>query len=257
MKKVMLNSLIVIFFVCCLSEVFAAEKKETISFSSADGLQITADVYMEHKDQKTPFIVLFHQAHWSRGEYLEIAPRLNRLGFNCMAVDLRSGKGVNGVANETMLRAKANDKGTNYVDALPDIKAALKYTRKHYAQDKIILWGSSYSAALVLKVAGDMPDLANGVLAFAPGEYFKRLGKPADWIENSAKKIQIPAFITSARREKEAWSAIFNAIPAKSKASYLPETKGNHGSRALWKKFDDSEGYWKAVQDFLNKNFKN
>ena len=173
-----------------------------------------------------------------------------------MAVDLRSGKEVNRVANETMSRAKAKGRGTAYIDAMQDIEATLAYVRNHYAEDKVIAWGSSYSAALVLKVAGDKPELVDGVLAFAPGEYFKRLGKPADWIQNSAKNIQIPAFITSARKEKRAWSDIFNVIPSEKKASYLPGTKGNHGSRALWNRFKDSEGYWKAVTNFLTKNFK-
>ena len=257
MKRIIIHVLYFVFTYCCFSNTVSAAENETISFPSIDGLQITADTYIEHADKKAPFIVLFHQAHWSRGEYLEIAPKLNQLGFNCMAVDLRSGKEINGVSNETMLRAKAIGKGTTYVDALPDLEAALKYARNHYAQGKVIAWGSSYSAALVIKIAGDKPDLVDGVLSFAPGEYFKRFGKPGTWVQDSAKKLNIPVFITSARNEKNAWSDIFDAIPSKSKASYLPDTKGNHGSRALWNRFEDSDGYWKAVTGFLEKNFKN
>ncbi len=257
MKKIIIYVLYFVISFCCFSNTLTAAENETILFPSIDGLQITADTYIQHTDKKTPFIVLFHQAHWSRGEYQEIAPKLNHLGFNCMAVDLRSGKEVNGVANATMMRAKAEGKGTTYVDALPDMEAALKYVRNHYAQGKVIAWGSSYSAALVLKIAGDRPELVDGALAFAPGEYFKRFGKPGTWIQDSAKKIKVPAFITSARKEKKSWSDIFNAIPSKTKASHLPATKGNHGSRALWERFEDSHGYWKAVTGFLEKNFKN
>ncbi|MEE9165800.1 MAG: alpha/beta hydrolase [Nitrospinota bacterium] len=257
MKRIIIYVLYFVFTYCCFSNTLTAAENETILFPSIDGLQITADAYIQHPDKKTPFIVLFHQAHWSRGEYLEIVPKLNQLGFNCMAVDLRSGKEVNGVSNETMLRAKAIGKGTTYVDALQDMEAALKYAHNHYAEGKVIAWGSSYSAALVLKIAGDRPDLVGGVLAFAPGEYFKRLGKPGTWIQSSAGKIKIPAFITSAHREKKAWSDIFDDIPSKTKASYLPDTNGNHGSRALWSRFKDSDGYWKAVTGFLEKNFKN
>lgn len=255
MKKI-IYGLCFLFSIICFSDQLAAGEKETIIFPSKDGLQITADIYMKHKDKKTPFIVLFHQAGWSRGEYLEIAPRLNQLGFNCMAVDLRSGKEVNGVTNETVRYAKTEGKGTTYVDALPDIEAALKYARKHYGKGKIIAWGSSYSAALVLKVAGDKPQLLDGVLAFSPGEYFVRFGKPDTWIQNSSGNIQIPAFITSAKKEKKAWSAMFKAIPTTNKAFYLPDLKGNHGSRALWKRFTDSAGYWRAVKEFLEKNFQ-
>ena len=94
-----------------------------------------------------------------------------------------------------------------------------------------------------------------GVLAFAPGEYFVRLGKPADWIRSSAGKIKVPVFVTSARREREAWSGIFEAVGSAVKVSYLPDSEGNHGSRALWGRFQDSPGYWRAVEAFLPKIF--
>ena len=66
-------------------------QSEKIYFSSKDGVRITADYYKVHADT-VPLILLFHQAGWSRGEYIEIAPRLTQMGFNCMAIDLRSGK---------------------------------------------------------------------------------------------------------------------------------------------------------------------
>ena len=227
----------------------------TITYPSKDGLPIVADIYITNEDKSTLFIVLFHQAGWSRGEYLEIAPELNRLGFNCMAVDLRSGNKVNGVTNQTAKEAKKEGKGTTYVDTIQDIEASLEYARENYTSDKLIAWGSSYSAALVLKVAGDNPKLVDGVMSFAPGEYFAKLGKSPTWVQESAKNITVPVFITSARDEKNRWSDIYDAIPSKNKTSYVPVTKGNHGSRTLWKKFNDNQGYWDAVTQFLKKNY--
>ena len=61
----------------------------------------------------------------------------------------------------------------------------------------------------------------------------------------------MPVFITSAKKEHAQWRGIFAAIGTKTKASYLPKTAGNHGSRALWKKFGDNAGYWTAVEAFL------
>ncbi|MDF1838961.1 MAG: hypothetical protein P1V35_13905, partial [Planctomycetota bacterium] len=124
-------------------------------FPSKDGLALRADLYAPHKDPKTPFIVLFHQAGWSRGEYEAIAPRLNRLGFNCMAVDQRSGGEVNGVENETAKRAKASKLPTEYVDAKQDLESALLYARKQLTTGPVLAWGSSYSASLVLQIAGE------------------------------------------------------------------------------------------------------
>ena len=234
----------------------SANATETISFKSADTLLITADRYTPHSSDTAPLIVLFHQAGSSRGEYNEIAPKLNKLGFNCIAVDLRSGEYSRGKDNETAIRAGKQNLPTSYADALPDIIAALKYARKNYANSKIIAWGSSYSAALVLKVAGDRPELIDGVLAFSPGEYFSHVGKSKTWIRESAKNIKAPTFITSARSEAADWAPIYEVIDTASRRSFIPETTGKHGSKALWEKYDDSTAYWQAVTEFLDRYLK-
>ncbi len=227
------------------------ETKESVQFKAEDGLEINADLYMVH-DKDAPFIILFHQAGWSRGEYLEIAPKLNDMGYNCMAVDQRSGSAVNGIENETSKRALSKGLPTDYPDALPDLYAAINFVKTTYKPSKLIIWGSSYSSALVLKITGDNPDLVNAAMAFAPGEYFSRFGKSEDWISQSAKNINVPIFITSAKKEHANWKGIYDVIPSEQKQSFLPSTEGKHGSRALWEKFDDNEAYWKAVIRFLN-----
>lgn len=229
-------------------------KKETITFKSKDSVNVTADLYLV-KDSKAPFILLFHQAGWSRGEYNEIAPKLNEMGFNCMAVDLRAGGGVNFVQNLTHQSAVELKKGTSYIDAIQDIEAAVNFARKNYAKGKIILWGSSYSASLVIKYAGDHPKNIDGVLAFSPGEYFEKAGKSKTYIQDAAKNVKCPVFITSARSEKVDWDKIYNAIPSKNKIWFLPSSEGYHGARVLWKQFKISDEYWKAVDSFLSKNF--
>lgn len=236
-----------------LSVGYAADQK--ITFPSADGLLITADSYVTHTPDRTPLVLLFHQARWSRGEYQEIAPRLNALGFNCIAVDLRSGDYVKGKENETARRARNAGLSTSYVDAMPDMIAALRYVRKQHPDSKLIAWGSSYSASLVLKVAGDYPDLVDGVLAFSPGEYFSKLGKGRTWVKDSARNIRIPVFITSSSDEVSQWSSIYEVIDVEGKRSFVPPAGGKHGAKALWKKYADSERYWNAVADFLRSNF--
>ena len=238
-----------------LSALLAAEAAQQLTCPPSDGTPITAAVSVEHEDE-APFLVLFHRAGWSRGEYREIVPRLSALGFNSMAVDLRSGGPVEGVENETANRATQAGKGTTYVDTLPDIEAAVAYAREHNAKGKLAIWGSSYSASLVIKLLGDDPDFADAVLAFAPGEYFAKLGKPDDWITRSAGKLQRPVFVTSAANEKERWVGIYEAIPSADKYSYLPPANGQHGSRALWQRYPESPGYWQAVEQFLNQYLK-
>jgi len=238
MKKI---SIVITFFLT-LSTLYGQKK---IEFPSGDSLPVTADLYEIDKSDK--FIILFHQAGWSRGEYKEIAPKLNALGYNCLAVDLRSGKGVNNIKNETNSRANKEGKGTAFADAFQDVKASVEYVKKTFNTDKIVIWGSSYSSSLVLKYGGDYPDQTDAVLSFSPGEYFDE----KDFITSSASNIKVPVFITSAKSEKKNWSGIYDAIPSRKKQFFLPETKGNHGSRALWEKFSDNGSYWNAVKDFL------
>ena len=226
---------------------------ETITFDSKDGVKITADVYIAHPNT-APFIILYHQAASSRGEYREIAPELNKLGFNAMAIDQRAGYGMAGVENETVKRVEIKDDYPTYLDALPDMEAGAAYAMKHYAKGKIILWGSSYSASLVLKMSGDDPAIADGVLAFSPGEYFTWVS--SSLITKSAKNIKIPVFITSGKNEKDRWNSIYEAIPSPKKIYFLPQAQGTHGSRALWKSTAGNEEYWQAVKQFLNQFLK-
>lgn len=226
---------------------------KTVAIESKDGSPIAADLYMAHQSKDTPFIVLCHQATWSRGEYREIAPKLNQLGFNCLAIDQRSGGAINGIVNETARLAKAAGKPVQFVDAEQDIVSALDFAKKNYAKGKVILWGSSYSSALAIRIAGEHPDKMDAVLAFAPGEYFGKQGKSKKWIQRSAKKIKDPVFITSAKDEYANWRSIAAVIPKQLIQTYRPSTKGNHGSRALWGQYRDSGGYWAATVDFLEK----
>ncbi|MFK7816240.1 MAG: alpha/beta hydrolase [Gammaproteobacteria bacterium] len=228
---------------------------DTILIKSNDEVNITATTYIVNDEPKTPIIVLFHQAGWSRGEYIDIAPKLNQLGFNCIAVDLRSGESINDVDNLTAKHANKLNKSTRYIDALPDVLSSLQYVNKHFPESEVIAWGSSYSAALVLNVAGTHPQLIDGAISFAPGEYFSKQGKSNTWIQETAATIDIPIFITSAKNEEKNWSDIYNSIESNKKTSFIPNTKGNHGSRALWDSFADSEDYWQAVITFLKEHF--
>ncbi len=248
-----MKTLIMLIFISLLSSSMA-QNPETIHFASADMLELTADLYIINPDKSTSFIVLFHQAAWSRGEYLETAPRLNKMGFNVMAVDLRSGGAVNGIENQSHKKAKEAKLLTTYAHAYPDIGAAVEYARAHYADAKLIILGSSYSSALVLRYAGDNPEAVDGVISFSPGEYFASYGKSDHWILDAVANITVPVFISSAKNESSNWQFFYDLIKSE-KVSFLPKTSGNHGSRALWSQFDDSEAYWQALSGFLDEYF--
>ncbi|MEO6773380.1 MAG: alpha/beta hydrolase [Kofleriaceae bacterium] len=221
----------------------------TVQFSVGDGVTVTADVYAP-LPPTAPLIVLFHQAGYSRGEYRTIAPRLNQLGFNAMAVDARSGEAVGGVGNATAASACRLGKPTSYVDAIADLKAAVARART-LTTGKLIVWGSSYSSSLVLVLGAELH--ADAILAFSPGEYFDDQGKPATWVADSVGAIAVPVFITSAKSEAQVWAPIAAAIDPAQLTTFVPATAGHHGSSTLWPTQPDHAAYWTAVTAFLER----
>ena len=233
------------------NEVKKVEKPVTVTFPSKDGLPVTADLYMPYK-KDAPLILLCHRANWSRGEYLEIAPKLNLLGFNAIAIDQRSGKTKNDVDNATKLAAEADGKGTTYLDAVQDIQSAIEYASK-LSKKKIILWGSSYSSSLGFTLVKSNSDKIAAYLAFSPGEYFADLGKPADWIATEVKDVKVPVFVTSRPSEQKDAQPIFDAIVNKDKTYFIPQTESKHGSQALYEATEGNEASWEAVKAFLKR----
>jgi len=221
---------------------------KTVEFPSKDGLTITGEVYRP-SGLSTTVIVLFHQAGSSRGEYRAIAPELVKLGYMVLAIDQRAGETFGGVPNETNQEAVMADKKTGYTDAIPDMKAAVGYARKDLSAKRVAVWGSSYSASLVLVLAGQDKDFADAVLSFSPGEYFR--GKPA--VGAAAKSIKVPTFITSARKEITKWKPIFDVIPEGVEAvGFIPRAIGRHGSSALLPvNSPKTQAYWEEVKEFL------
>jgi pimeloyl-ACP methyl ester carboxylesterase len=220
---------------------------ETITFDAKDGLTVTGDLYLTD-DLSAPFVLLCHQAGYSRGEYLEIAPKLNKLGYNCLAIDQRSGRGVNGIVNETNKAAQSAGLPVGYTAAYPDLEAALNYLVESYHPTQLIAWGSSYSASLVLILAAEHPQEIQAALAFSPGEYFSFNDQH---IKDYAKKITQPVFITSSKSEAPAWRDIAGAISSTGCVFFVPQGSGVHGSSALMEKTKNNAEYWTAVEDFL------
>lgn len=218
---------------------------ETISFKAEDGVDVYANVY--EIDKESPVIVLCHQAQFNKFEYEGTAQRLNEMGFNCIAIDQRSGGPIANEQNQTNLAAKEQGVGVGYLDAIPDIQAAVQYASDEYEQD-VILWGSSYSSSLVLW-EGLNNDNVRAVVSFSPGDYFAELGSLTDSIVNLEK----PFFITSADFEVEGTNALLaNKELGEKQVQFAPEANGHHGSRALWVNQDGGEQYWEAITEFLN-----
>jgi dienelactone hydrolase len=86
-----------------------------------------------------------------------------------------------------------------YSDALKDMEAALAWARSSGNNGKVLVWGSSYSAALVFVLTAENPDEVAGVLSFSSGGY---LGG-SDAVHHAAAKTSVPIFVTSAKDHEE------------------------------------------------------
>ncbi|MFT4525495.1 MAG: dienelactone hydrolase [Bacteroidia bacterium] len=238
--KMSTRFLLLVFTIFLATESYAQRR---VIFPSKDGLTMYADLY--ETDKSHPYIVLLHMARSSRGEYREIAKRLNKLDLNCMAVDLRSGRERNYVPNETNALATKLGLNTRFLDSEPDIMTAIDNA---YAigGKPIILFGSSYTASLALKYAKENSKI-KAVVAFSPGEYF---GKDLN-VEEAVAGLNKPTFIASSATEKEVTEAIASGVSKSKLITYIPPIGGKHGSESLNPDCEENHVYWIQMINFL------
>lgn len=234
------------------STSFIAAKATEITYPSEDGLTIYATQSIV--PQEKGFIVLFHQARFSKASYTkEIAPRLNKMGYSTLAVDLRSGDEANGVKNKTAAEAASLNKPREFTDAYMDVKASVQYAISTLHPYNLIVWGSSYSAALIF-LLGKEADLAPHIqayMSFSPSQYFPT-DNGFDISVGAGDITKKAVFITSAREEAAKAKVVFDEVTSSHKTQFVPQTPGIHGSKALWKVQPDNEAYWGAVTQFLD-----
>ena len=220
--------------------------KRKITFISEDGVTITADLY--YKSKELPYVLLFHQDGYSRGEYNEIAEKIMNLNYNCLAVDLRSGDRVNYVENETARFAKSHGFASDYADAEKDMKAAIAYAYKK-SEQKVILFGSSYSATLCLKQSINNGRIS-AIIAFDPGEYLK----PEYALKDNMKELDKPVFIATNKASYPFVKEIFKETDPGQLTYFTPSNgKGEHGAKALWEESENNKEYWLALLMFFSK----
>ena len=238
-----MRSAIVLLLYVLPSIAFSQQK---VSFFASDGLKISADLYLD--DLQKPFILLFHQAESSRGEYKDIAPKLTKMGYNCLAVDLRSGQKSNFVKNETAQRASEQKYVNRLIEAKKDIEAAIDYVLK-YNQKPVVLFGSSYSASLALIVASENKRVSS-VIAFSPGEYFR----PELTVRENISRVSQPLFIASSEMEYSYVKDLTSIVSSTDKMLFKPtQSRGTHGAKALWEQSDGSSEYWLVLSQFFRR----
>jgi len=226
----------------CLSILSFSQKK--VSFQAADGLEITADLY--ELNETNPYVLLFHQNGSSRGEFHEIAGRVTKFGYNCLAVDLRSGKEESYVQNETARRAEELAVSNDLSDCKKDIEAAIAYAYEKSGKN-VVLFGSSFSASLSLIIGKDHPNV-EAVIAFSPGEFFS-----SDFnVREQLDDYQKPVFAAGMKREEPYLADLLALVPDDKKTIFVPESdEGGYGAKALWESNSSSFEYWLGLLMFF------
>jgi dienelactone hydrolase len=200
----------------------AAANAAPLNLKASDGVTVYGRAYKAAKPKA--LILLFHQAGSSKDEYATIAPRLADAGYSALAIDQRAGDGLFG-KNET---ADALGHKADYLEAIPDLKAALDWARTQKLP--IILWGSSYSSSLIFPLAAKNPQGIVALLSFSPGEYFD---SDKQLVRSAAAKVNVPVFLASTTEERGDADPIFAALPKNpADVRFVPE-HGVHGSSTL------------------------
>jgi alpha-beta hydrolase superfamily lysophospholipase len=219
-----------------------------VTFESADGLTLFGDVHALKDGKQAPIVLLFHQAgSAARGEYATIIPRLLEAGYNVFAIDQRSGGSRLGGTNRTV--AKLEDASYGYCDAYPDLVAALDYVIAQGFEGPRFAWGSSYSAALVMRLGAERADDLAGVLAFSPAA-----GGPMAKCRPSlyAKDVQVPVLALRPANEAARTKEQLELFQSLEFETYVAKP-GTHGSSMLNpdRVEGDVEPTWKTVMAFL------
>ncbi len=220
------------------------QAQNKVTFPATDSLSVTADLYPGKAGE--PFLILLHSEGGSRGEYRDLAPRLVKMGYHCLAVDLRTGKESHFVSNETARRAATLTPPPQPLDGLKDIAGAIRYAHDLNPQ-KVVLLGSSRSASLALLQA-TRDTLVAAVIAFSPGEFFRPFVSVAD----SLGRLRVPVLITGSKQEYPYLKTLSAKIPPQNLTLFIPSRHdGEHGVRSLLPSDPASGEYWLSLLMFF------
>lgn len=222
---------------------------EPIELETSDGTPVFGELHGDPENARA-LLLLFHQGGANaQAEYEHIIPRLLRNGYAAIAIDARAGGTMLGGSNRTM-QAVGGD--PHYCEAYPDLEAVLDHARSIADELPVISWGSSYSGALVMRLAAERGDELAGLLAFSPAGGEPMGACPADVF---AGDVSIPTFVLRPSSEAELehvveqnrqfgdWGFLVHVA-----------SPGRHGSSMLnpERVEGDVEPTWEAVLGFLD-----
>jgi len=214
-----------------------------IEFKTPDNRIVVGNLYDIGLNK--PVILLGHQAGSNKYEYADIAPKLNAMGYNALAIDLTGGGEFAAHNNETLDRGTdvSNDIQRIHRRTALEMNAAVDYLYKKYNQ-KVIVWGSSLSANFAIIVAARNENTKAAIS-------FSGL---ANQLSRVIPQIEKPLFMTSSKEEEPRLQQLIPKDASQNNiVVFIPKSEGGHGSSVLWNGKPYAEEYWIAVKSFLNK----
>ncbi len=218
----------------------AVFSQKVVNFKTKD--EVTLYAYDYHISDSLPYVILLHSESGSKMEYKDIAYKIAKLGYNCLAIDMRTGN------NETSAEYKKTHPDPQPIDAQKDIEAAITFAFKK-SQQPVILFGTGFSASLAMLTAKGN-DSIKAVIAFSPGEYFLPTLKVEDQLAGYHKKT----FVACSQMEYPYIEQLISKADSSKITLFKPGTgQGAHGIKALSTKSDGYKEYWLAVYLFFKK----
>jgi alpha/beta superfamily hydrolase len=226
-----------------------------ITFLTADNVKIYGDLYVTNNSATN--ILLFHQGGSNgRAVFGKIIPRLLSEGYNVLSIDNRVGGQMYGSYNRTIVEIEINK--YKYCDALPDLEGAIDYINKTTElTGKKVLWGGSYSGALVIKLLATNSIGISSALAFSPSSNPVAVKDchPNDYLPT----VEIPLILLRPQSEMQERSQAQFELAQKSGHETYVAINGTHASSTLVEERvgENVDKTWEVVLDFLKRTTNN
>jgi len=233
----MIKRIFIIFSFFSINYIYA---QKVVSFITSDSINISA--YDYNLSDTLPYVILLHDENGSKLDYRDIAYKIAKLGYNCLAIDMRVGN------NETSSEYKKNHPEPDLISAKPDIEAAIEFAYNK-TNKPVILFGTGFSASLALITAKNN-DKVKGVIAFSPGEYFGNESKVKDELNGFSK----PAFVACSQFEYPYVQDLLSGTDKSKITIFKPGVyQGAHGLKALDPSTKGYKEYWLNLYLFFKK----
>jgi len=227
-------------------ELASKYPSKKITIMTAGNYKAVGDLYEVGANK--PVILLCHQANYNKYEYADIGPKLNEMGFNALAIDLTGGGTFAAHQNETIKNRGEIEVADRIKIVENEIEAAVNYLAERY-NNKVIVWGSSYTATLVVYAAINNKNVKASI-SFSG---FNHFGDSRPTLESMLPSLDKPFFMTSSKEEVPVVTKILKDQKlTEQQLQFIPNGEGNHGSKAIWNGQKDAEEYWVALKSFLN-----